>query len=154
MRLAKKWTLTSWKRCPPVYWTWRPRESCKRARLYNKEQNYKKKTVEFHEKMKDDITYTASNLRQDGDMQISGTLPGDTGTVHNPEDANRKYDCGDTNSDDQDNHPIRSEMERTQEETRHSPKRNKKMKIDKNGEQQTEQSRSLHTQMTHKSWKN
>ena len=109
--------------------------------------------MEFHEKMKDDITYTASTLKQDGDMQSSGTLPGDTGTVHNPEDANRNHDCEDTNTDDQYNHSIRSEMERTQEETCHSPKRNKKMKIDKNGEQQTKRSGSLPRRVTYKGGK-
>jgi hypothetical protein len=87
--------------------------------------------------MEDEITYTKSTSRQHGDAQSSGTLPGSTGMVHKPEDAYRKHDCEDANTDNKDKRPVRREMERTQEDTRHSPKRNKKVKIDKIGEQQT-----------------
>ena len=98
--------------------------------------------------MGDDTTYVKSSLRQDGDTQNSGTLPGSTGMFHNPEDAYRKHDYEDTNTNDKDNRPILREMERTKVDTGHSPKRNKKMKIDKNGKQQSERSGSLPRRVT------
>ena len=102
--------------------------------------------------MEDDITYTESALRPEGDIQPYGTLPGSTGMVHNPEDAYRKNGGEDANADDNDNNPTHREMERTQEDTRNSLKRKKKKKIDKNGEQQTERSRRLPRWMTLKGW--
>lgn len=60
--------------------------------------------------------------------------------VHNPEDAYRKNDGEDSNRDE--NNHTHSEMERTQEDTRHGPKSNNKMQVDKTGEQHSERFRT------------
>jgi hypothetical protein len=82
--------------------------------------------VELNDKKGDNITYIESTVQLEGDMQPSGTLPGSTGMVHNPEEAYQKYDCEDDNTEDKDNNPEHRKMELTQEDTRPSPKRNNK----------------------------
>jgi hypothetical protein len=61
-------------------------------------------------------------------MQPNDTLPGSSGMVHSPEDAYQKYDWENANTEDKNNNLKHREMELTQEDTHHSPKRNKGMK--------------------------
>ena len=54
---------------------------------------------------------------------------------------------------DKDDTPSHKDWDRTPEELRPSPKRNKKMKMEKLGEEQRERSRSLPRKASHKSVK-
>ena len=69
------------------------------------------------------------------------------------EGADAKSDGEDGAMEDKDDTPVHREGEQTQEDLRRNPKRTKKMKLDKIGDQQHEQSRSLTQKASGKSVK-
>jgi hypothetical protein len=79
--------LVPWKKVPVTRRDMARCKSYKRARHSNRRHATKGDIVELNDKMQDDVKYTESTFRLEGDMQSYGTLFGSTGMARNPEDA-------------------------------------------------------------------
>jgi hypothetical protein len=82
-------------------------------------------------------------MRRDGASRILSVKSRGASPLRRWEETSAKSEGGDGAMADKDDTPVHRERERTQEDLRRSPKRTKKMKLDKNRDQQQEQSRGL-----------
>jgi hypothetical protein len=82
-------------------------------------------------------------MKREGVTYAQGVRPRGGSPPRRREGAGETSEYEDGTKTDKADPPAPEEPERTQEEIRRAPKRTKKMKLDKNGEQQPERSRSL-----------
>jgi hypothetical protein len=92
-------------------------------------------------------------MRRDGASRILSVKSRGANPLHFWEEAGAKIEGEDGAMADKDDTPVPRERERTQEDLRLNPKRNKKMKLDKHVDQQHERSRSLPRKASSKSVK-
>jgi hypothetical protein len=92
-------------------------------------------------------------MLRDGASRILSVKSRGSSPLRRWEEAGAKSECEDGAMSDKDDTPLHRGRERTQEDLRRSPKRTKKMKLDKNGDQQQERSRSLPRKASSKSVK-
>jgi hypothetical protein len=82
-------------------------------------------------------------MKREGVIYAQGLIPRGDSPPRRREGAGETSEYEDGAKTDKADPPAQEEPERTHEEVRRAPKRTKKMKLDTNGEQQQERSRSL-----------
>jgi hypothetical protein len=92
-------------------------------------------------------------IRRGGASHILSVKSRGASPLRRWEEGGAKNEGEDGAMADKDDMPVHRERERTQEDLRRSPKRTKKMKLEKNGDQQQERSRSLPRKASSKSVK-
>ena len=109
--------------------------------------------VERMDMITEDTKHNKRGTQWKEDLQAHDTDAGISGIVHQIEDVYIVSVSGDMKIDDKDTNPAHHGTEWTQEDIRHSPRRNKKMKVEKAGEYLNERTRSMSRLVTHKNGK-
>jgi len=109
--------------------------------------------VERMDMIAEDTKHNKRGTQWKEDLQVHDTDAGNSGIGHQIEDVYIVSDSGDMKIDDKDTNPAHHGTEWTQEDIRHSPRRNKKMKVEKAGEYLNERTRSMSRLVTRKNGK-
>ena len=102
------------------------------------------------DKMETDISHADPTIGEGEELCTQDMLTDPPRIVHNNEDQSVKREGEAHRAEESEDKPTKSDDSKTMEETGISPKRSKKMKVDKPGENPCERSRNMPRKTSHK----